>query len=62
MAEIRSFRDLNVYQKAREAARAIFELTKSFPKGRAIRPYRSDSTLVESGERNGRRSVGKAPI
>jgi four helix bundle protein len=32
MAEIRSFRDLNVYQKAREAAHTIFNLTKSFPK------------------------------
>ena len=32
MAEIRSFRDLNVYQKAREAAYTIFKLTKSFPK------------------------------
>jgi four helix bundle protein len=32
MAEIRSFRDLNVYQKARDAAKAIFELTKSFPR------------------------------
>jgi four helix bundle protein len=31
MAEIRSFRDLNVYQAAREAARAIFEISKSFP-------------------------------
>jgi four helix bundle protein len=32
MAQIRSFRDLNVYQKAREAAKAIFELTRSFPR------------------------------
>jgi four helix bundle protein len=32
MAEIRSFRDLNAYKKAREAARAIFEITKSFPR------------------------------
>lgn len=32
MAEIRTFRDLNVYQKGREAAKAIFVLTKSFPK------------------------------
>ena len=32
MAEIRSFRDLNVYQKARETAQTIFELSKSFPK------------------------------
>lgn len=32
MAEIRSFRDLNVYQKARDAAKAIFELTRSFPR------------------------------
>ncbi len=32
MAEIRSFRDLNVYQKARDEAKAIFELTKSFPR------------------------------
>ena len=32
MAEIRSFRDLNAYKKAREAARTIFELTKLFPK------------------------------
>ena len=32
MTEIRSFRDLNVYQKARDEAKAIFELTKSFPK------------------------------
>jgi four helix bundle protein len=30
MAEIRSFRDLNVYTAAREAALAIFEVTKSF--------------------------------
>ena len=32
MAEIRSFRDLNVYRKARDEAKAIFQLTKSFPK------------------------------
>ncbi|HWM24250.1 MAG TPA: four helix bundle protein [Chthoniobacterales bacterium] len=32
MAEIRSFRDLNVYQKARDEAKAIFQLSKSFPK------------------------------
>jgi len=30
MAEIKSFRDLNVYQKARDTAKVIFELTKSF--------------------------------
>jgi len=32
MAEIRSFRDLNVYKSAREAARAIFETSKGFPR------------------------------
>ena len=32
MAAIRSFRDLNVYKSAREAARAIFELSKTFPR------------------------------
>jgi four helix bundle protein len=32
MAEIRSFRELNVYKSAREAARAIFETTKTFPR------------------------------
>ena len=32
MAEIRSFRDLNVYKSAREAARAIFEISKAFPR------------------------------
>lgn len=32
MAEIKSFRDLNVYKKAREEAKAIFALTKSFPR------------------------------
>jgi len=32
MAEIRSFRDLNVYKNAREAAHAIFEITKTFPR------------------------------
>lgn len=32
MAEIRSFRDLNVYKSAREAARAIFEISKTFPR------------------------------
>jgi four helix bundle protein len=32
MAEIRSFRDLNVYKTAREAARAIFEVSKTFPR------------------------------
>jgi four helix bundle protein len=32
MAEIRSFRDLNAYRKAREAARTIFEISKSFPR------------------------------
>lgn len=29
---IRSFRDLNVYEMAREHARKIFEISKSFPK------------------------------
>ena len=32
MAEIRSFRDLNVDKSAREAARAIFEISKAFPR------------------------------
>ena len=32
MAEIRSFRELNVYRGAREAAHAIFEITKTFPR------------------------------
>src|SRR2546421_418440 len=32
MAEIRSFRDLNVYKSAREAARAILEISKIFPR------------------------------
>ena len=32
MAEIRNFRDLNVYKSAREAARAIFEISKTFPR------------------------------
>jgi four helix bundle protein len=32
MAEIRSFRDLNVYKSAREAASAIFEISKAFPR------------------------------
>jgi len=31
MAEIRSFRDLGVYKLAREQARNIFALSKSFP-------------------------------
>src|ERR1041384_7780622 len=31
MAEIRSFRELNVYTNARQAAHAIFEITKTFP-------------------------------
>lgn len=32
MAEIRSFRELNVYKLARSAARAIFEISKTFPR------------------------------
>lgn len=32
MAQINSFRELNVYRMAREQARAIFVLTRSFPK------------------------------
>jgi four helix bundle protein len=32
MAKIASFRELNVYQSAREGARAIFEVTKTFPR------------------------------
>lgn len=32
MSEIRSFRELNVYKSAREAARAIFETSKAFPR------------------------------
>ncbi len=32
MAEIRNFRELNVYKSAREAAHAIFEITKTFPR------------------------------
>ena len=32
MAEIRSFRELNVYKSAREAARAIFQISKTFPR------------------------------
>ena len=32
MAEIRSFRDLNVYNSARDAAREVFEISKTFPR------------------------------
>jgi 23S rRNA-intervening sequence protein len=32
MAEIRSFRELNVYKNTRETASAIFEITKTFPR------------------------------
>jgi four helix bundle protein len=32
MAKILSFRDLNVYKGAREAARSIFEISKAFPR------------------------------
>jgi four helix bundle protein len=32
MAKINSFRELNVYKSAREAARAIFEISKTFPR------------------------------
>ena len=32
MAEIRSFRELNVYKSAREGARAVFEISKTFPR------------------------------
>jgi four helix bundle protein len=32
MAEIRSFRDLNVYKAAREAAYAIFKISQTFPR------------------------------
>jgi four helix bundle protein len=32
MAELRSFRDLNVYKSAREAAHEIFEISKTFPR------------------------------
>ncbi|HEX4644405.1 MAG TPA: four helix bundle protein, partial [Verrucomicrobiae bacterium] len=31
MAQLNSFRDLNVYQLAREQARKIFEITRTFP-------------------------------
>ncbi len=31
MAAIRSFRDLNVYQLAREQARLVYQVSKSFP-------------------------------
>src|SRR5437762_3068150 len=32
MARISSFRELNVYRSAREGARAIFEISKAFPR------------------------------
>ena len=32
MAEIRSFRELNAYKSAKEAARTIFEISKTFPR------------------------------
>jgi four helix bundle protein len=32
MAKISSFRELNVYRSAREGARAIFEISKTFPR------------------------------
>lgn len=32
MAKISSFRELNVYKSAREAARAIFEISRAFPR------------------------------
>jgi four helix bundle protein len=32
MAPARSFRELKVYEKAREAAKEVFELTKDFPR------------------------------
>jgi len=35
MANIRSFRDLDVYEAAMDAAMEIFEVTKEFPKAEA---------------------------
>jgi four helix bundle protein len=32
MAEIRSFRELNVYKSVREGAQTIFEISKTFPR------------------------------
>lgn len=37
MGQINSFRDLIVYQKAYKLAMEIFEITKSFPKGKRIK-------------------------
>ncbi len=50
MAEIKSFRDLNVYKKARAEARSIFVLTKSFP--REERYSLSDQVLGSSRAAN----------
>ncbi len=32
MAEIKTFRDLNAYRKAREEAKLVYELSKTFPR------------------------------
>ena len=43
----KGYRDLKVFQLAYKSAMAIFEITKSFPRGREIPSRRSNKTLVK---------------
>ena len=57
MENIRSYKELRVYQAAMEAAMRIFELTKSFPVEEKVFAHGSDETRIAVGVRQYRRGV-----
>ena len=54
MAIIRSFRDLNVYQRERVEGSHVFKATKSFPSRGKILAYRPDQAFIPGGKNHGR--------
>ncbi len=47
MANIRSFKELRVWQNAIEIAMEIFEITKTFPVEERFSCFRSDTPLLQ---------------
>jgi hypothetical protein len=62
MENIRSYKDLRVYQAAIEAAMRIFEITKNFPDEERYSMVRSDAPVVEIRLFKYRRSMAQEAL
>jgi 23S rRNA-intervening sequence protein len=62
MKNIRSYKELRVYQAAIDAAMRIFEITKRFPLEERFSMGRSDASRFTVGLLKHRRSMAQTPL